>query len=141
MDPKKFSLERLAKKARALCLEIVVTTGLPYEADVFSENAERAARGRALLADAVKVVRDVGGIKLDGIICSMYGKYATMPTTNGWMDSVETIAETAEIAKQCGVRRVLEVVNCFESNLLNTIAQGLKFVRYTGRDDVYLHLD
>jgi D-psicose/D-tagatose/L-ribulose 3-epimerase len=64
-----------------------------------------------------------------------------MPTEKGWMNSVEAIAKTADVAKECGVQVVLEVVNRFESNLLNTTAQGLKFLRDTGRDDVYLHLD
>jgi D-psicose/D-tagatose/L-ribulose 3-epimerase len=45
------------------------------------------------------------------------------------------------VAAQSGVEIVLEIVNRFESNLLNTTAQGLKFLRETGRDDVFLHLD
>jgi D-psicose/D-tagatose/L-ribulose 3-epimerase len=36
---------------------------------------------------------------------------------------------------------VLEVVNRFETNLLNTTAQGLKFIEDTGSDYVRLHLD
>jgi D-psicose/D-tagatose/L-ribulose 3-epimerase len=36
---------------------------------------------------------------------------------------------------------VLEVVNRFETNLLNTTAQGLAFVEQTGSDHVLLHLD
>ena len=64
-----------------------------------------------------------------------------MPSERGWKNSVEAIAATADVAKDCGVELALEVVNRFESNLLNTTAQGLKFLKATGRDDVFLHLD
>ena len=36
---------------------------------------------------------------------------------------------------------MLEVVNRFETNLLNTTAQGMKFIDDTGSDHVRLHLD
>ena len=141
LRPEKFDLDRLSKKAQELDIEIVVTMGLPAEADVSSEDAAAVARGKAILSDAVKAVRDIGGIRLGGILYSMHGKYDRMPTERGWMNSAEAIAETADVAKDCGVEIVLEVVNRFESNLLNTTAQGLKFIEDTGRDDVYLHLD
>jgi D-psicose/D-tagatose/L-ribulose 3-epimerase len=141
LQPEKFDLNRLSKKATDLDIEIVVTMGLPAGADVSSEDKSSVAKGKALLSDAVKAVRDIGGIRLGGILYSVHGKYDRMPTKNGWLNSAEAIAGTADVAKECGVQIVLEVVNRFESNLLNTTAQGLKFLKDTGRDDVYLHLD
>jgi D-psicose/D-tagatose/L-ribulose 3-epimerase len=141
LRPEKFDLDRLSRKARELDIDIVVTMGLPAEADVSSEDRATVAKGKAILSDAVKAVRDVGGIRLGGILYSMHGKYSRLPTRTGWMNSAEAIAATAEVAKDCGVEIVLEVVNRFESNLLNTTAQGLKFLKDTGRDDVFLHLD
>lgn len=141
LRPEKFDLDALARKAKSLDLEIVVTMGLPEDADVSSEDPDAVKRGRAILSDAVKAVRDIGGIRLGGILYSKHGKYASLPTERGWKNSVEAIAATAEIAKDAGVEIVLEVVNRFESNLLNTTAQGLRFLEDTGRDDVYLHLD
>ncbi|WP_298817559.1 sugar phosphate isomerase/epimerase family protein [uncultured Roseibium sp.] len=141
LRPELFDLNRLAKRAQALDVEIVVTMGLPAAADVSSEDKEAVAKGTALLSDAVKATRDIGGIRLGGILYSMHGKYDTMPTHDGWMNSAGAVAATADVAKDCGVEIVLEVVNRFESNLLNTVAQGLKFIADTGRDDVFLHLD
>ncbi|MCE6950683.1 sugar phosphate isomerase/epimerase [Cereibacter sphaeroides] len=141
LRPERFDLDRLARKAQAHDIQIVVTMGLPPQADVSSEDREVVAKGRALLSDAVKAVRDIGGVRLGGILYSMHGKYNRMPSAEGWKNSVDAIAATAEVAKDSGVEIVLEVVNRFESNLLNTTAQGLKFLRDTGRDDVFLHLD
>lgn len=141
LRPEKFNLDRLAKKAQELDVEIVVTMGLPAHSDVSSEDRVVVDKGTAMLSDAVKAVRDIGGIRLGGILYSMHGKYNSMPTRAGWLNSAEAIAATAEVAKDCGVQIVLEVVNRFETNLLNTAAQGLRFIEDTGRDDVYLHLD
>ena len=141
LRPELFDLDRLARKAQSLDMEIGVTMGLPRDKDVSSTDADTVKAGKLMLADAVRAVRDIGGNKLGGILYSAHTKYDRQPTPDGWKNSVEAIAETAEIASDAGVDIVLEVVNRFESNLLNTTAQGLKFLDETGRDDVRLHLD
>ena len=60
-------------------------------------------RSTALLADAVWAVRDIGGIRLGGILYPMHGKYDRMPTERGWMSSAGAIAATADVAAACGV--------------------------------------
>lgn len=141
LRPEKFDLDRLAKRAQALDLDIAVTMGLPLAADVSSEDPEAVKAGTAILASAVAAVRDIGGSKLGGILYSAHTKYNRAPTDRGTKNSVEAIAKTAEIAKAAGVDLVLEVVNRFETNLLNTTAQGLDFIAKTGSDHVRLHLD
>lgn len=141
LRPEKFDLDRLSQKARSLDVEIGVTMGLPLSADVSSEDDSVVRKGKALLVDAVKAVRDIGGNKLGGILYSAHTKYNSLPTERGWKNSAAAIAETAEAAKAAGVDLVLELVNRFETNLLNTTAQGLRFVEETGSDHVRLHLD
>jgi len=141
LRPELFDLDRLAQRAQALDVAIGVTMGLPADKDVSSEDPDRVAAGKAMLRDAVQAVRDIGGTKLGGILFSAHMKYDRHPTETGWKDSVEAIAETAEIAKAAGVDLVLEIVNRFESNLLNTTAQGLAFLDATGSDHARLHLD
>jgi D-psicose/D-tagatose/L-ribulose 3-epimerase len=141
LRPELFNLDQLAKKAQTLDVEIGVTMGLPLDKDVSSEDRDCVARGKTMLADAITAVRDIGGNKLGGILYSAHTKYNTPPTPDGWKNSVEAIAESGEIAELAGVDLVLEVVNRFETNLLNTTAQGLKFLDDTGSDHVRLHLD
>ena len=141
LRPEKFDLDRLAKRARSLDLEIAVTMGLPSSADVSSEEAGVVKAGEELLANAVAAVRDIGGTKLGGILYSAHTKYSTMPSDRGRKNSIAAIAKTADAAKTANVDLVLEVVNRFETNLLNTTAQGLDFIKATGSDHVTLHLD
>ncbi|MCW1919060.1 sugar phosphate isomerase/epimerase [Rhodobacter sp. KR11] len=141
LRPEKFDLDALARRAQALDLGITVTMGLPVSADVSSTDRDKVAAGEALLANAVAAVRDIGGVRLGGILYSAHTKYNALPSAEGRRNSAEVIARTAEKAKAAGVEIVLEVVNRFETNLLNTTAQGLEYLQMVGRDDVRLHLD
>lgn len=141
LRPEKFDLSALAKRAQALDLGITVTMGLPVSADISSTDADKIAAGEALLASAVAAVRDIGGVRLGGILYSAHTKYNALPSSDGRKRSAEVIAKTAEKAKAAGVEIVLEIVNRFETNLLNTTAQGLEYLDLVGRDDVRLHLD
>ena len=141
LKPELFNLDRLAKKSQELNIKIGVTMGLPMDSDVSSEDPDVVQKGRKTLANAISAVRDLGGDKLGGILYSAHTKYNQPPTINGWNNSVDAIAEAGELAKAAGIDLVLEVVNRFESNLLNTTAQGLKFISDTGNDNVFLHLD
>ncbi len=141
LDPAKFDVPALARRLQELHLDVVVTMGLPPDADVSSEDSAAVKRGQRLLEDAVAVARDLGASKLGGIIFSAHGKYYSLPTKKGWDNSVTTLTRVAEKARPAGVTLNLEIVNRFESNLLNTTAQGLAFIRDTGMDNIYLHLD
>ncbi|MCO6049206.1 sugar phosphate isomerase/epimerase [Mesorhizobium sp. RP14(2022)] len=141
LRPEKFDLDRLAKKAQGLDVAIAVTMGLPLHADVSSEDPSAVKAGEEMLANAVKAVRDIGGTKLGGILYSAHTKYASVPTDRGRKNSIAAIAKTAEHAESAGIDIVLEVVNRFETNLLNTTAQALSFAEATGSDRVLLHLD
>ncbi len=141
LDPTKFDIPWLAKRLRENGLGVVVTMGLPLDADISSEDEAAVKRGEAILNDAVALTRDLGGSKLGGIIFSAHAKYMTPPTKAGWDNSVAVLTRVAEKGRAAGVTLNLEIVNRFESNLLNTAAQGLAFIRDTGADNIYLHLD
>lgn len=50
-------------------------------------------------------------------------------------------SSVADRAKSAGVTLNLEIVNRFESNMLNTASQGLAYIKDTGASNVLLHLD
>ncbi|GLS18212.1 epimerase [Labrys miyagiensis] len=141
LDPKKFDVSWLAKRLADYELKVTVTMGLPLDGDISSEDAAVVERGEQILSDAVAITRDLGGQKLGGIIFSAHTKYKSLPTQKGWDNSVGALSRVAPKAKEAGVTLNLEVVNRFETNLLNTTAQGLAFIKDTGADNIFLHLD
>ncbi|WP_413991030.1 sugar phosphate isomerase/epimerase family protein [Labrys okinawensis] len=141
LDPKKFDVSWLAKRLGDYELKVTVTMGLPLDGDISSEDTAVVKRGEQILSDAVAITRDLGGQKLGGIIFSAHTKYKSLPTQKGWDNSVGALSRIAPKAKEAGVTLNLEVVNRFETNLLNTTAQGLAFIKDTGADNIFLHLD
>jgi len=141
LDPARFDVAWLAKRLEHYQLKVAVSLGLPLHSDISSEDAVAVQRGEALLDDAVRVTRDLGGNKLGGIVYSAHAKYQTMPTRKGWQNSVDALTRVAERAKPAGVSINLEIVNRFESNLINTVAQGLEYLAASGSDNLFLHLD
>ncbi len=55
--------------------------------------------------------------------------------------AVAGVAEAADYAAARGVKLALEMLNRFETDMLNIVEQGLAFIDATGRANVGLHLD
>ncbi|MDP6994494.1 MAG: TIM barrel protein, partial [Woeseiaceae bacterium] len=56
-------------------------------------------------------------------------------------NSMEVLARLAEKAKASGITLGLEAVNRYESNLINTGAQAMEFIKESGADNIKVHLD
>jgi D-psicose/D-tagatose/L-ribulose 3-epimerase len=141
LDPAQVDVKWLAGRIRELGLDVAISMGLPPEGDVTSSDTSVVANGEAILDRAVALVRDLGGTKLAGILSSAHGKQEQALTRKGWDTSVATLSKVADRAKAAGVTLNLEIVNRFESNMLNTAAQGLAYIKDTGASNILLHLD
>ena len=58
-----------------------------------------------------------------------------------WARSVKGVREVGKVAQDCGVAYCLEVLNRFEGYLLNTAAEGVKFVKEVDVPSVKVMLD
>jgi D-psicose/D-tagatose/L-ribulose 3-epimerase len=141
LDPANVDIGGLAKRIADLGLGVAISIGLPTEGDISSADHAVAARGVGILKDTIALTRDLGGQKVAGILSTSHGLQKEAPTRDQWKRSAGTLAEVAATAKEAGVTLNLEIVNRFESNLLNTAAQGMAFIEDTGSDNVFLHLD
>ncbi|RWN66492.1 MAG: sugar phosphate isomerase/epimerase [Mesorhizobium sp.] len=141
LDPANVEIGGLAKRIADLDLGVAISIGLPADGDISSADKTIAARGVEILNDTISLTRDLGGQKVAGILSTGHGLQAQAPTPDQWNRSAGTLAKVAETARAAGVTLNLEIVNRFESNLLNTAAQGLAFIEDTGSDNIFLHLD
>ncbi|RWP70200.1 sugar phosphate isomerase/epimerase [Mesorhizobium sp.] len=141
LDPANVDIGGLAKRIADLDLGVAISIGLPADGDISSADKTIAARGVEILNDTISLTRDLGGQKVAGILSTGHGLQAQAPTPDQWNRSAGTLAKVAETARAAGVTLNLEIVNRFESNLLNTAAQGLAFIEDTGSDNIFLHLD
>ncbi|MQA02369.1 MAG: TIM barrel protein [Streptosporangiales bacterium] len=115
--------------------------GLSFDADISSRDPAAVARGQELLDAALAVAKGVGADYLGGVIYSALGKYAQPVTDAGRKNCVDSLARLADRAAADGITLGLEVVNRYESNVLNTTEQALALIDDIGADNVVVHLD
>jgi D-psicose/D-tagatose/L-ribulose 3-epimerase len=141
LDPANVDIGGLARRIADLDLGVAISIGLPADGDISSADKAIAVHGVEILNRTIALTRDLGGRKVAGILSTGHGLQTQAPTRDQWNRSSSTLAKVAETAKAAGVTLNLEIVNRFESNLLNTAAQGLAFIEDTGSDNIFLHLD
>jgi D-psicose/D-tagatose/L-ribulose 3-epimerase len=122
-------------------LGTTLSLGLDASTDISSGDPEREARGEARLMQVLSIARDIGATHVCGILYSAFRKYFEPPTPAGIARSVDVLRRIGEKAAQNGIVIGLEVVNRYESNVLNTAAQAVHFARRVGLPNVKVHLD
>lgn len=114
---------------------------LKFETDISSEDAATVERGEQYLMDALQAAQDVGSKYLVGITYSALGKYAAEATSRGRRNCVEVLRRVGQRARELDVTLGLEVVNRYETNVLNTAGQALDLIDEVGDNNIVVHLD
>lgn len=141
MDPDGFNVRAAIRLLQDHGLAATASLGLSDRTDISSEDTAVVAAGEALLEKCLKVVSDVGGTHLVGVIYCAMKKYMEPPSPLGTQHSLDTIGRLAARGQELGVTLGIEVVNRYETNLVNTGRQGLEFVEKVGHDNLCVHLD
>ncbi|GAB6855248.1 sugar phosphate isomerase/epimerase family protein [Asaia astilbis] len=141
MDLKGFDVPSTLRELERNKLGITMSFGLTSDMDISSGDPERVKRGEAHLLDAISLARDVGATHVCGILYSAFQKYAAPVTSEGIRGSIDVMRKVAEKAQASGITLGMEVVNRYESNVLNTARQAIAYVKKVDMPNVKLHLD
>ncbi|MGZ6388642.1 MAG: sugar phosphate isomerase/epimerase family protein [Ktedonobacterales bacterium] len=141
LDPSAIDVAMTRKVLDDVGLGAACSLGLNPDTDISSPDAEVVARGERLLHDALVVTRDLGAEYLGGVLSSALAKYTRPPSAEGRANAVRVLRGLAERAAASGIALGLEVVNRYESNLLNTVQQALQFIAEVGAGNLKVHLD
>ena len=141
IQPDDFDADVTVKLLEEYGLEATASLGLNPSTDISSEDPEAVARGRAVLHQALNLVRDTGGKMLCGVIYGALTKYSHPATERGLENSRTVLAELADKAALSGISLGIEFCNRYETNVINTTHDTLEFIRQIGRDNVMAHLD
>lgn len=141
LDPSTIDVRMTRKILDEVGLGAVCSLGLSLDTDISSPDPEVVARGERLLHDAIALTRDLGGDYLGGVISSALSRYTQPVSPQGRANCVRVLHKLAEQAAASNITLGLEVVNRYESNLLNTAQQALELIKEIGADNVKVHLD
>ncbi len=141
LDPTLIDTAHTARQLEKAGIGATSSMGLDAEADISSNDRDKERRGRERLEQAVSVIRDIGATHMCGILESAFQKYAVPTTAEGVKRSCEILAGVAEKAAASCIMLGLEVVNRYESNVLNTASQAVEMCRRIGAPNVKVHLD
>ena len=109
--------------------------------DVTSTNPSIVKKGDELLRKVVDKLHAIGSTELCGVIYCSLGKYPEPASPEKRANSISAIARLADYAADKDINVNLEVVNRYETNIMNTAKEGLKFLESVNRSNAYLHLD
>jgi D-psicose/D-tagatose/L-ribulose 3-epimerase len=141
LDPSTIDVSKTRKVLDDVGLRAACSLGLSLDTDISSSDPEVVARGERLLHEALSVTRDLGAEYLGGVLSSALARYTQPPTAQGWINCVRVLRGLAQQAAASGIALGLEVVNRYESNLLNTAQQALELITEVGVDNLNVHLD
>ncbi|CDM62992.1 MULTISPECIES: sugar phosphate isomerase/epimerase family protein [Rhizobium] len=141
LDPSSIDVDYTRRVLEKHGIGINFSLGLDADTDISSGDIEKAKRGKAKLEQALSVARDLGATHVCGILHSAFQKNSIPTTAAGVTMSVDILAQVAETAAKSNIVLGLEVVNRYESNLLNTASQGVELCKRIGADNVKVHLD
>jgi D-psicose/D-tagatose/L-ribulose 3-epimerase len=141
MNPATFDGMLAARLLKEYDLSVTASLGLNDSTDLTSADPAVVAAGEAMLASCLQIVHTMGGTRLCGVIYSAMKKYMQPITAEGRASSAAAIHRLSELAAGLGIHLSLEVVNRYETNLMNTGREALKFLDEIGSDNVSVHLD
>jgi D-psicose/D-tagatose/L-ribulose 3-epimerase len=141
LDPKSIDVKFTRQQLEKNRLGVTMSLGLDAASDISSGDPDKTARGEALLMDALRVARDIGATHVCGILYSAFQKYFVPPTDKGIQGSIDVIRRFCAEAAKSDITIGMEVVNRYESNVLNTAAQAVDFCKRVGAPNVKVHLD
>ena len=120
LNPRAVDTAATARQLAEFGIAASASLGLASDTDISSPDRSVAARGEALLDEALGVCRDIGSKYLGGVIFSALRKYDAPPTRAGRDNCIAALGRLAAKAKASGITLGLEAVNRYESNLINT---------------------
>ncbi|KAK9804818.1 hypothetical protein WJX72_007241 [[Myrmecia] bisecta] len=122
-------------------LQSTSSLGLTFATDISSEDSGVVRAGKDFLFAALEGTAGFGGTHLAGVTYCAMDKYRGPISAQSWKNCANTLKELAAKAEDLGVILGLEVVNRYETNILNTAAQAMDMIADVNKSNVVVHLD
>ena len=143
-QPETIDVERIRERLRLADLKALVCGAFGPDRDMSSEDASVRATAASYLRTCIDIAQALGSPTVSGPMYAGVGN-TTMRDPPGrraqWDRAVSMLGPIADYAAERGVKLAMEPLNRFETDLVNTVAQGLRLIDDIGRPNVGLLLD
>lgn len=141
LDPDAIDVAALHAVFEVRDLTPITIAGQNPHADVSSAEEDVRKAGAAMLRRALDLTVTLGGDQLNGVPYSVFG-HPTGPTDRAAFErSAAEVGQIADEAHDRGVRMTFEVLNRYETSVVNTAAQAMDYVSASGSENLWIHLD
>lgn len=135
-------IKELKKCADDNGITLTAGYGPVFNHNIGSSDAKIREEALEWYKKAFQVMADLGIHLIGGALYSYWPvDFAAANKEEDWKYSVEGIQKLAPIAAQHDITLGMEVLNRFESHILNTAEEGVAFVTEAGMDNVKVMLD
>lgn len=143
-DPATLTAGALTEAAARTGLRVGVCGAFGPDRDLSHEDLGQRQNAMSYLKGCVDLARAVGSPHVAGPMYSATGKARMLPPAERQQQrdwAAESICEVADYAADWNVRLAIEPLNRFETDMINTVEQGLELCAAVGRTNVGLLLD
>jgi len=143
-DPARVSADAINAAAQDAGVGISVCGAFGPDRDVSHEDPSVRERGLEYLRFCIDLAAEVGSPHVAGPMYSATGKARLLPEDEREQQrrwATESLRTAGRYAAERGVRLAIEPLNRFETDLVNTTAQGVDLCERIGLDNVGLLLD
>ena len=141
LDPYSFDVDAAKQLLDEYKVGVTGSLGLSPDTDISSENPDVVSAGEALLCKALEVLHELGSEHLTGVLYSALKKFMEPATSQGRRNSIDAVHRLADRAENMGIKIGLEVVNRYETNIINTGHEALRFLDDVDHPNAAVHLD
>ncbi len=141
LDPSSRGIESLGERIRDAGLAPITMAVQSPEANVMSDEPTVRRRGFEQLRRFVDMTGRMGGDQLNGVPYGVHGDITARPAEGAFANTAQLVGDVADEAAAAGILMTFEVVNRYETSVLNTAAQAVRFVELSGSRNLKIHLD
>lgn len=106
-----------------------------------SEDADVRAAGLASMKATVDLTVALGGTQMNGVPYGVFGKPEAPAPSGYFARAAREVGKAADYAHERGVTMTFEVLNRYETSLINTAVQAMDFAELSESENLKIHLD
>lgn len=142
LDMSGAQIDELKSLSKDIGITITSNIGPPKSKDVASKDPDVRKAGIQFLTDIMKAMDRLDSRALVGVIYTYWpSQFDDLDKKAIWQRGVESVKQLGRVASDLNIDYCIEVVNRFESSVLNTCAEAMQFCDDVDNDSVKILLD